>query len=321
MANHWFKFFGGEYLSDPKMLALGAGDRSCWITLLCYASVGDGDGVIRYLSEAQLMAQAGVNVNNTKEWNDAKGVLDRLQHFGMLQQSNGEIIIKNWQKRQETYLTNAERQARYRNRFPEKSRVGVYNARLKKMGIDPQEWEKIKEENDYSCASCEKSEPEVQLTLDHIIPTSKGGTNELDNIQPLCKSCNSSKKDKVSNLEVTGSNNGSNARTEENRTEENRLNTAMEEFKVFWAVYPRKDGKKKAEQAWRRIDNKKTPYEAILAGLKRHMDSEQWTKDDGRFIPHAATWINGERWNDELKAGKKKKSTKYDNISTTTIRQ
>lgn len=42
------------------------------------------------------------------------------------------------------------------------------------------------------CPKCGKSE---KLTMDHIIPLSKGGTNFIDNLQVLCFSCNSSKRD------------------------------------------------------------------------------------------------------------------------------
>ena len=44
------------------------------------------------------------------------------------------------------------------------------------------------------CLRCHKKK---KLTTDHIIPVSKGGANDISNIQPLCKSCNSIKHDKT----------------------------------------------------------------------------------------------------------------------------
>jgi hypothetical protein len=37
----------------------------------------------------------------------------------------------------------------------------------------------------------------------------------------------------------------------------------------------------------------------MLAALAVHVASEQWRRDDGRFIPHPATWLNQRRWEDE----------------------
>jgi 5-methylcytosine-specific restriction endonuclease McrA len=55
------------------------------------------------------------------------------------------------------------------------------------------DWLNVKRLFDYRCAICGRSEPDISLTEDHKIPVVKGGTDNIDNIQPLCRSCNSSK--------------------------------------------------------------------------------------------------------------------------------
>ena len=52
------------------------------------------------------------------------------------------------------------------------------------------EWEHLKEKHNHACAYCNKKKP---LTKDHIIPLSEGGTDYIENIQPLCRNCNSKK--------------------------------------------------------------------------------------------------------------------------------
>lgn len=57
-----------------------------------------------------------------------------------------------------------------------------------------QDWENLKVAHDYTCLCCKRQEPEIKLTRDHIISVSKGGNNDIENIQPLCRSCNSRKQ-------------------------------------------------------------------------------------------------------------------------------
>jgi len=59
------------------------------------------------------------------------------------------------------------------------------------------EWAELKNQYNLTCPSCLRSEPEIKLTEDHIIPLSKGGANDIANIQPLCLHCNLVKHDKL----------------------------------------------------------------------------------------------------------------------------
>jgi len=49
--------------------------------------------------------------------------------------------------------------------------------------------------DDFTCQICGASGKGVRLEVDHIVPVSKGGTNDLANLQTLCFNCNRGKRD------------------------------------------------------------------------------------------------------------------------------
>lgn len=53
-----------------------------------------------------------------------------------------------------------------------------------------EEWSLLKEKFGNKCVFCKESK---NLTKDHITPLSKGGSDFIENIQPLCRNCNSKK--------------------------------------------------------------------------------------------------------------------------------
>jgi hypothetical protein len=81
----------------------------------------------------------------------------------------------------------------------------------------------------------------------------------------------------------------------------NRETTRVGDFDAFWKLYPRKTDKGHARAAYAKA-LKIAGAEIIHAGLERCVPALR--RADPQFVPHAATWLNGERWEDELGATK-----------------
>jgi 5-methylcytosine-specific restriction endonuclease McrA len=78
-----------------------------------------------------------------------------------------------------------------------RSRIERARKKRAKGSFTIDEWELLKKQYGYTCPSCGKSEPEIKLTIDHIIPLIRGGSNYIENIQPLCEKCNCKKYIKI----------------------------------------------------------------------------------------------------------------------------
>lgn len=96
-------------------------------------------------------------------------------------------------------------------------------------------------------------------------------------------------------------------------------------FNQFWDKYPNKKAKKDAIKAWGKIKLNDDLFNLIIESLKKHKKSVNWVKDGGNFIPYPATWLNGERWNDEVEEaqvdlfGDKPKSNYSNNVGLDAI--
>jgi hypothetical protein len=91
-----------------------------------------------------------------------------------------------------------------------------------------------------------------------------------------------------------------------------------EGFERFWKLYPKKKARKEAIKAWAKLKPNDELRQTLITALGSHCVSEDWTKDNGRYVPNAATWLNGERWTDELVPASAAKANAFNNLPTHT---
>jgi hypothetical protein len=87
-------------------------------------------------------------------------------------------------------------------------------------------------------------------------------------------------------------------------------------FNDFWKIYPRKENKKKAYSIWERMRLDAKADSIINDVILRIEKHEPWK--DKQYIPHATTYLNGERWEDEIREGqddKYQQTTKQNSVS------
>lgn len=92
-------------------------------------------------------------------------------------------------------------------------------------------------------------------------------------------------------------------RTQPNPTKPNpTAPSAVDAFDAFWSIYPKKKSRADAEKAWRKLAPSPELSQRIHASIAAQLGSEDWRKDAGKYIPYAASWLNGRRWEDEQPA-------------------
>tara|TARA_R100000544_G_scaffold36279_1_gene24321 strand:- start:38 stop:703 length:666 start_codon:yes stop_codon:yes gene_type:complete len=119
---------------------------------------------------------------------------------------------------------------------------------------------------------------------------SKGISNKYIVHCPLEKEMNEKDMDSQSNKVVLSIDNFS---KDNNST---YLDSQSTSFDFFWSIYPRKIAKANARKAFQTALTKTEAYR-INEGLIRMVEANKNT--EMKFIPHPATWLNGERWEDE----------------------
>ena len=78
-------------------------------------------------------------------------------------------------------------------------------------------------------------------------------------------------------------------------------NAPLSDFDTFWALVPRRVGKKAAERAWRAVKRRGESHEAI-EGMRAYAAAFAQSGTELKYVPHPSTWLNRRGWEDDIAA-------------------
>ena len=294
-----------------------------WITLL--ASM-DEDGFAPFASPMNLAVRARVSLEDTTR---IVAYLEAPDEFSGNPEHEGRRIERSpggW------FVLNAGYYRKIATRIQAREKSAERMRRFRATGGGaPDKFTALRHQaltrDAHSCRYCGQAAHEV----DHVLPVSRGGSDAIDNLVAACMRCNRAKGKRTpeeAGMEIMPIQAENRRVTQENRSVTERDGSLLHQkhmqkqdqiqkhtsiarektarsmrdgFDAFWLQYPKKAARQAALKAWSRIAAS-VPTADIMAGLDRATRSEQWAKDGGQFVPHAATWLNGGRWTDDLPA-------------------
>jgi DNA-binding MarR family transcriptional regulator len=71
-------------------------------------------------------------------------------------------------------------------------------------------------------------------------------------------------------------------------------------FDRFWDAYPKKQKRLDAQRAWKKLNPDTELTERIIKDVQIRSQRFDWQKENGKYVPMPTTYLNGQRWTDEL---------------------
>lgn len=246
-----------------------------WINLLTLAGKVNDDGKI-YITEGVPYTAESLASQFERPPQLIQDSLDLFQKYNMICVSDEEISIKNWEKYQNIEgmekIREQNRIRKQNQRQREKENCASRDCHVTVTQQKRKEKNRDREENTYMLTGTEAGERDIA---------------QNDSYSDL--------------LEKLSPNEKADAQAE-----------ILNRFSVFWNAYPRKVGKKAAIESWKKLKPSKKLLEKMLSAIEQQKQTDSWQKENGKFIPYAASWLNGERWEDEIQKPQERKYKERD---------
>lgn len=95
---------------------------------------------------------------------------------------------------------------------------------------------------------------------------------------------------------------------------EKGIKNGADDFEDFYNAYPKKAAKAIALKAWQKLNPDEELMSKMSKALLLQKKNFDWIKEDGKFVPHPATWLNQRRWEDEIKGDASGKRDSLDHL-------
>jgi len=290
-------------------------ERGQYITLLCHCWIEDGIPIGSPL---------------VKQWLKKDSILNDCFY-----KKNGKIRHKRLDKEREKQIKWAEKSSKGGKKTQEKRWEGVKKesrgdrlSRAKQKGTHTEkDWQMMKEICGNKCVKCKIPETQLygeKLCKDHIIPICLNGSDAIENIQPLCRNCNTAKTNDQTDYRPNGwkqlLTNGKPKGNTSSAFSSASLKKSLkhtpekpspkkteleEEFEEFWEGYKAMGNSKNpigdkgtAYKAFKTLRKKITKDELIKAlwGEADYLKHERLVNNFDKRKKYASTWLRSDKW-------------------------
>lgn len=167
--------------------------------------------------------------------------------------------------------------------------------------------------NEHFAEFCQCSERKVSESISKLVEYGYVRIASFDGRKRFLRSCleisarQPSKNCEADSQILLHSNTSSNTSSNER---DKSLSPSDERFVEFWNVYPKLVAKAEALKAWRSLKPSAALANTIISDVK-HRVATDWKGREKQYIPNAATYIRGKRWEDGSTAGKVQREREY----------
>ena len=261
--------------------------------MLCLMTVKTNGKLERQLNEVIIPYDAEKIQRDTKYFNidTVRNALQLYIHLGLIyKDDNGCLSIADYENLVGVESGSAERMRRLRN-LKASQCDGLSDANVTKL---------LRKSDELSDTDIDTDKEVINTNISCNLEVDKNGSYTAKNNTGIPHGCQlvAERLPQVSIGKVSiDKNNKNNISCNEN-SEIEVLDQKEMWFESFWEIYPKHQDKKKAKQKFLKLCKDEKKYQEIMQGLRNVLPV--WAKKDNKYIPMPTTWLNGERWNDEV---------------------